>query len=188
MKRLLIALTYFLLSFALFAYSESGGNRYLNLQDEGGITHSHPKEVKEAFPWNETQNQEGSAPYYDDVAIQNAFAAVSYDTATFCAGTTFTYGDSTFTTPGQKEVIFTIPAGEDSTVNLLLIEIQPVFHTLDSTVCNSITWNGNTHTTSGNYNDTLTAANGCDSIVTLQLTVNQTIFDTIQETACGEFT
>ena len=86
MKRLLIALTYFLLSFALFAYSESGGNRYLNLQDEGGITHSHPKEVKEAFPWNETQNQEGSAPYYDDVAIQNAFAAVSYDTATFCAG------------------------------------------------------------------------------------------------------
>ena len=65
--------------------------------------------------------------------------------------------------------------GERMFFGLQLIVNEPVFTTLNASICqgHSYKFNGIDYTEQGSYNDTLVAANGCDSIVTLVLTVHE---------------
>jgi gliding motility-associated-like protein len=107
----------------------------------------------------------------------------------FCAGTTYSLHDSTFTSPGIYDVL--VPGGAangcDSTIHLDLSELPLLQDTTDESICvgDIYTINGMDYTTAGIYLiDTLTASAGCDTILYLQLTVNPLDTTYLNETIC----
>ncbi len=99
----------------------------------------------------------------------------------------YTYGDSTFTTAGSKDVVFSTINGCDSIVTVTLTIIESTFETISRTVCDQVTINDSTYTESGTYIQNLTNVNGCDSTLTINLIVLDSPEDTIDVTTCDEY-
>ncbi len=90
--------------------------------------------------------------------------------AAICEGTSYTFGDSTFTKQGSYLYTFHPAAGCDSNVTLLLT-VHKTAYTIDTSICGGQQYFG--HTASGTYTDVFTGQGGCDSIRTVHLTVLQ---------------
>ncbi len=99
----------------------------------------------------------------------------------------YTYGDSTFTAAGTKDVVFSTINGCDSIVTVTLTVIESTFETISRTVCDQVTINDSTYTDSGTYIQNLTNVNGCDSTLTINLIVLDSPEDTIDVTTCDEY-
>ncbi len=99
----------------------------------------------------------------------------------------YTYGDSTFTAAGTKDVVFSTINGCDSIVTVTLTVIESTFETISRTVCDQVTINDSTYTESGTYIQNLTNVNGCDSTLTINLIVLDSPEDTIDVTTCDEY-
>ncbi len=92
---------------------------------------------------------------------------------TICFGTTYDFGNSTYSTSGTYSFTFSTVNGCDSLVHLEL-EVDPAITTnLTEEICDgeNYNFNGEIISITGQYIDTLTAANSCDSFVILDLTV-----------------
>ncbi|WP_321346085.1 gliding motility-associated C-terminal domain-containing protein [uncultured Draconibacterium sp.] len=99
----------------------------------------------------------------------------------------FSWGDSTWTTAGSKDVVFSTINGCDSIVTVTLTVIESTFETISRTVCDQVTINDSTYNESGTYIQNLTNANGCDSTLTINLIVLDSPEDTIDVTTCDEY-
>ena len=105
---------------------------------------------------------------------------------TLCNGSTYTVGNSTYTSSGQYQDVLLAADGCDSTVYLDLI-IDPAIETnLVESICDGESYliGNSEYTTSGQYQDILLANSGCDSTVFLTLTIISDITTTLTETIC----
>jgi hypothetical protein len=105
---------------------------------------------------------------------------------TICSGTTFTVGDSVYTTAGVKTNLLSTPGGCDSIVTTYLSIDPPINHLMDLTICagNSVEIGESVYTETGTYMDYFVTASGCDSTVTLHLTVNPPLTHTQDIAIC----
>ncbi len=104
----------------------------------------------------------------------------------FCIGTPYTIGDSTFTNAGSYNVYFGLPTGCDSLVVLDLREVLPDTTYLNEVICFNTNFSVGTrvYNRTGIYLDTFPTTNLCDSIVKLNLTVLEDIDTTINPIIC----
>ncbi len=111
---------------------------------------------------------------------------VSTTNASICAGGSYTFNGTNYTTTGTYIAHLVNSKGCDSAATLVL----SVKKTSTSTTSISInlggsyTFNGTSYTTSGTYIAHLTNSVGCDSTVTLLLTVNQNSTSTTNASIC----
>jgi len=112
----------------------------------------------------------------------------SYDTATVCAGATFSWNGNTYSLSGDYSYSISGGAvgGCDSVANLHLTILNPISHSISASVCYGHSYQVGAHTyvSSGTYADTLTSVHGCDSVVTLTLTVGQQITNAQSANIC----
>lgn len=106
--------------------------------------------------------------------------------ASFCIGSSYSFGGQTFTTAGTHSVTLQSQFNCDSIVTLNLTANPAPGTTTNQTICNgdSYLFNGNNYTTSGTYVATFPMPSGCDSVSTLNLTVQPVLASTIAETIC----
>jgi len=112
------------------------------------------------------------------------FGSVS---AAICAGSSYTWAGSTYTTSGAYPHAFSTIHGCDSTV-MLHLTVYPDYHSIqEAGICagESYTYNGVSYTTSGSYTHTFTTVHGCDSVVTLNLTVHPTYNTAFDAAICA---
>jgi hypothetical protein len=103
--------------------------------------------------------------------LRNGFAPRITVRDSFCAGATYSYGGSTFTTSGRDTVYLPSTTGCDTMVILILAyKVAPIYTHVDS-FCqgSSYTYRGHTYTTSGLHFFTVPAPTGCDTIVQVRL-------------------
>lgn len=90
-----------------------------------------------------------------------------------CAGDTFLWRGTPYTTAGTYTEHYVTVHGCDSTYQLVLT-VQPVYaFTENHIICSggSYTWQGNTYAFPGTYTETYSSVGGCDSTYTLNLSV-----------------
>ena len=99
----------------------------------------------------------------------------------------YTYGDSTFTAAGTKDVVFSTINGCDSIITFTL-DVNPTYTGTDSDViCDSelpYTYGDSTFTAAGTKDVVFSTINGCDSIITFTLDVNPTYTGTDSDVIC----
>ncbi len=125
-----------------------------------------------------------------NIAVNPTYS-ISFN-VTICAGASYTFAGTNYTTTGVYPHVFTTINGCDSIVTLHLT-VTPVTHTtVNDSICLGSTYffGGSPYTTAGTYNATFTNITGCDSLVTLNLFVKSlplapitTNFDLCQNTA-----
>ena len=100
----------------------------------------------------------------------------------------YTYGDSTFTAAGTKDVVFSTINGCDSIITFTL-DVNPTYTGTDSDViCDSelpYTYGDSTFTAAGTKDVVFSTINGCDSIITFTLDVNPTYTGTDSDVICA---
>ena len=108
--------------------------------------------------------------------------------ATICQGTTYTFGDETFTNDTVCTKTFTSAVtGCDSIVTLTLTVRRALTSSISATICQGTTYTFGDETFT---NDTVctktftSEVTGCDSIVTLNLQVNPKLYTSIKDTIC----
>jgi len=123
----------------------------------------------------------GTVSYYDTIIVSGGCDTIYTITVargmaprpvnvvdSFCAGSSFTYGGSTFITAGTDTVYVPAPTGCDSTIILhLFYKAAPTYLWVDS-FCegSSYTYRGHTYIDSGAHYFTVPApGGGCDSII-----------------------
>ena len=107
--------------------------------------------------------------------------------AEVCAGSTYTFGGQTLSTPGIYRQAGTASTGCDSVTTLTLSVVNEVQTSRFDTLCagGQIDFGGQTRTSTGNYTERLTSLGGCDSVVTLRLTVREPITGLFETTLCA---
>ncbi len=107
-------------------------------------------------------------------------------TKVICAGQTYQFGNTVYSTSGQYQNQFVTPGGCDSIVNLDLTVLPPLQQTLNATVCNGASYmlGDSVYSVSGTYKQVFTSFYGCDSTVTLNLTVLPPVVNTLTESIC----
>ncbi len=103
-----------------------------------------------------------------------------------CEGSSFTIGNTAYSTTGNYSQTLTGSNGCDSTVNLNLMISNIVFTNLEFDICEgaSVTVNQIPYFETGFYTDTITTSTGCDSIISLQLRVADQYQIAIDSTIC----
>lgn len=106
--------------------------------------------------------------------------------AGICAGESYLFGGTNYSTPGEYPVVFQTQAGCDSIVTLYLELLPALNTTVNASICDgeSFAFNGSNYSSSGQYLAELISANGCDSLVTLNLTVNPVYSISFSESIC----
>jgi len=107
----------------------------------------------------------------------------------------FTWGDSTWTEAGSKNVVFQTVNGCDSIVAVTL-NINDTYTAnettdVDTTICEAdlpFDYEGTEFAAAGSKDITFQTVNGCDSIVTVNLTVLESTEDTIDAIDCDQLT
>jgi hypothetical protein len=94
--------------------------------------------------------------------------------ASICQGSSYTFGESSYSTAGTYTYTTTGSNGCDSTATLFLQVLSVITDSLNASICQGSSYNFNGHnlSTGGVYTDTLIATGGCDSVVTLMLVVD----------------
>jgi photosystem II stability/assembly factor-like uncharacterized protein len=89
----------------------------------------------------------------------------------FCSGTPLAWADTTWETPGDYELVYALPSGCDSIVQLHLEE-EPTYYTeVDTTLAAGAVFEGIPHYADTSFVLLYSAANGCDSLVKVQIRV-----------------
>ncbi len=118
--------------------------------------------------------------------------STSITNATICAGATYTFNGSTYTTAGSYVVHLINSVGCDSSATLNLSISSSSVSTTNVSLCQggSYTFNGTTYTTAGSYTAHLTNSVGCDSIATLNLSTKSPSTSTTNISICqgGSYT
>ncbi|MFC4231455.1 PKD domain-containing protein [Parasediminibacterium paludis] len=111
----------------------------------------------------------------------------STTTASICAGNSYIFNGTTYTTGGTYVAHLTNAAGCDSAATLILTVKQPTSSTTTVSICagGAYTFNGNAYSTAGTYVVHLTNAAGCDSVATLILTVKQPTSSVTSASICA---
>lgn len=114
----------------------------------------------------------------DSVVTLYLMVAVSdttYETASICQGSSYTWHDETYTTAGTYTVVTGVSSYGCPIVASLTLTVTPGFTSNDTvTISNSelpYLWNGQEITAPGTYTFNGTSSTGCDSIATLVLNV-----------------
>ena len=105
---------------------------------------------------------------------------------TICAGQSYAFGDSTFTTAGSHTANLGTIAGCDSFVTLNLA-VNPTYNSdFYDTICQGTPYffGGSSYTSTGDFPSTFATMAGCDSTVTLHLFVNPTPSINLPVTIC----
>jgi photosystem II stability/assembly factor-like uncharacterized protein len=89
----------------------------------------------------------------------------------FCSGTPLVWADTTWETPGDYELVYALPNGCDSIIQLHLEE-EPTYYTeIDTTLAAGAVFEGIPHYADTSFVLLYSAANGCDSLVKVQIRV-----------------
>ena len=121
----------------------------------------------------------------------NTPAAGTNTAEAICAGESYTWNNTTYTTAGTYTYNSTDANGCTVTNTLVLTVNTPAAGTnTTEAICagESYTWNNTQYTAAGTYTNNTTDANGCTVTNTLTLTVNQPQNTTVAETACDSYT
>lgn len=107
--------------------------------------------------------------------------------ANICQGETYTIANQQFNESGDYIIYLTASAGCDSAVLLSLNVLEPVFTSINQTICegDSVVMGGQTFKESGTYSILLESSAGCDSTVNLNLTVLEPKTTRIQQSICS---
>lgn len=121
-----------------------------------------------------------------DLTLTVLDSVVNDLTITLCEGSSFTIGNTAYSTTGNYSQTLTGSSGCDSTVNLNLIISNTVFTNLEFDICEgaSVAVNQIPYFETGFYTDTITTGTGCDSIISLQLRVADQYQIAIDSTIC----
>ena len=119
--------------------------------------------------------------------------STSITKVSICAGSTYTFNGTTYSTAGTYSARLTNAVGCDSLAVLVLTVKDTSTSTTKASICagSTYTFNGTTYSTAGTYSARLTNAVGCDSIAYLVLSVittNEAASVTIQasvDTSCS---
>lgn len=112
----------------------------------------------------------------DSIVITYLTVNPTYDTTLFvsiCDGTTYTVGNSNYTTTGIYTDILSTTLGCDSTV-VTNLTVNPAYNINQNiSICSgdSYTVGNSTYTSSGTYTDAFLTPSGCDSIIVTNLSV-----------------
>ncbi len=112
--------------------------------------------------------------------------STSTTTASICAGTSYTFNGSTYTSAGTYVKLLTNSVGCDSAATLVLSVKPTSTSSTIARICSggSYTFNGSTYTSAGTYVKHLTNSVGCDSAATLILSVKPTSTSTTTASIC----
>ena len=157
----------------------------------------------ETYTWNNTPYT-AAGEYYHSYTDANNCAVVDTLTLTvntpaagtttneaICAGETYTWNNTPYTTAGTYTYNSTDANGCTVTNTLVLTVNTPAAGTTtNEAICagETYTWNNTSYTAAGTYTSNTTDANGCTVTNTLTLTVNQPLNTTVSETACDSYT
>ncbi len=113
--------------------------------------------------------------------------STSTTNASICAGASYTFNGSTYTTAGTYVAHLTNAVGCDSAATLNLTIMALSTSTTNASICagGSYTFNGTAYTTAGTYVAHLTNAVGCDSAATLNLTLKALSTSTTNASICA---
>ena len=113
----------------------------------------------------------------DSVKVTVNQPTTSITNASICAGASYTFNGTAYTTAGTYVAHLTNAVGCDSAATLNLTIKALSTSTTNASICTgaSYTFNGTAYTTAGTYVAHLTNAVGCDSAATLNLTVTPTV-------------
>jgi len=113
--------------------------------------------------------------------------SASTTNASICAGGSYTFNGTTYTTAGTYVAHLTNSAGCDSATTLNLTVKALSTSTTNASICagGSFNFNGTIYTKSGSYVAHLTNAVGCDSAATLNLSVKATSTSTTNASICA---
>jgi len=113
--------------------------------------------------------------------------SASTTNASICAGSSYTFNGTTYTSAGTYTAKLTNAVGCDSIATLILTIKATSASTTNASICagGSYTFNGTTYTSAGTYTAKLTNAVGCDSTATLILTVKATSASTTNASICA---
>lgn len=106
--------------------------------------------------------------------------------ASFCKGSSYTFGGNKLTAAGTYYDTLLNAAGCDSFITLYLKMNQPSASSISASICKGVTYyfHKTYLNTAGTYYDTLVNAVGCDSVITLTLKVKPTSSNTINAAIC----
>ncbi len=106
--------------------------------------------------------------------------------ASICAGSSYTFNGSTYTSAGSYIKHLTNSLGCDSAATLNLKVNATSTSTTNASICTggAYTFNGSTYTSAGSYTAHLTNSLGCDSTATLVLTVKKASATTTNASIC----
>ncbi len=111
---------------------------------------------------------------------------VSTTTASICAGNTYSFNGTTYSSAGTFVAHLTNIAGFDSAATLILTVKSLSSSITNANICagGSYTFNGTNYTITGTYVAHLTNSDGCDSAATLNLLVKQNTTSTTNASIC----
>ncbi|MFN8301742.1 MAG: T9SS type A sorting domain-containing protein [Saprospiraceae bacterium] len=114
----------------------------------------------------------------------------SAESATICAGETYSFNGLDLGTTGAYMAFYTTPAGCDSIVTLNLTVLPANTTTINASICPGETYvfNGQNFDNEGQYSASFTDVNGCDSTVTLNLNILPLGNSTTTATICANET
>jgi len=122
-------------------------------------------------------------------AVVNSISASSASTtnASICAGSSYSFNGTNYSTAGTYVAHLTNAAGCDSAATLVLTVKAISSSTTNASICvgGSYSFNGINYSTAGTYVAHLTNAAGCDSAATLVLTVKATSSSTTNASICA---
>jgi gliding motility-associated-like protein len=106
--------------------------------------------------------------------------------ASFCTGSSYTFGSEVLTNPGVFQLVLQNSSGCDSIINLTLEVLPAIASQISASICpgSSYAFGNQTLTQAGTYEQLLQTASGCDSTVTLTLTVLPAIASQISASIC----
>ena len=113
--------------------------------------------------------------------------STSTTNASICAGGSYTFNGTTYTTAGTYVAHLTNAVGCDSAATLVLTIKALSTSTTNASICagGSYSFNGSTYTSAGTYVAHLTNAVGCDSAATLNLTIKALSSSTTNASICA---
>ncbi len=113
--------------------------------------------------------------------------STSTTNASICAGSSYTFNGTTYSTAGTYIAHLTNAAGCDSAATLVLTIKLLSTSTTNASICSgsSYTFNGTNYSTAGTYIAHLTNAIGCDSAATLVLNIKSLSTSTTNASICA---
>ncbi len=106
--------------------------------------------------------------------------------ASFCSGGAYIWNDEIYDEAGTYVRTLQTVLGCDSTVTLVLVELDQISTSFEDGFCQGslYEWNGIEYSEAGMYEQTITTADGCDSVVTLNLLQVDILTSSFDDTFC----